>query len=347
MKKTITIIAAILFLVNVICAQDFHFSQYNTAPLALNPGKTGLIDGNHRLALKVRDQWSSVLRERAYKTAYLSYDAQACIGGSKSFFGVGFTGLYDQAGTHVYQTFSGNANFAYHQYVSRNAYVVIGMQLGVLSYAIGKQAFEFDEQFGNFGFDPTANDFENFESFSTNLMLDVSPGLMYYDTDLKIQVGIAAFHVNKPAYSFIGLTQINDPRVQPRLVFHASAPVKSTRKNNLIIQQIFMTQKLIPNILYWQSVTSVHWKHQLGNITSNHIRVGLGGRLNRNISTQKPIVDALIIYTQLDLHPLSIGLSYDVNLSPLSQVSLFRSGPEISVMYNFDDKWKCVNCKGF
>ena len=345
MKQLIIIV--IILLTTTLNAQDFHFSQYSTAPLALNPGKTGLIDGNHRLALKVRDQWNSVLRERAYKTAYLSYDAQACLGGSKSFFGVGFSGLYDQVGTHVYQTFSGNANFAYHQHISHNAYLAMGVQLGVLSYTIGKQAFQFDEQFGDFGFDPNADSFEDFESFSTNLMLDVSPGLLYYDTDLNIQVGIAAFHVNKPAYSFIGLTQVNDPRVHPRLVFHASAPVKSTRKSDLILQQVFMTQKLIPNILYWQSVTSAHWKHQLGNITSNHIKVGLGGRLSRNISTQKPIIDALIIYTQLDLHPLSIGLSYDVNLSPLSAVSLFRSGPEISLMYNFDEDWGCVNCKGF
>lgn len=345
MKQLIIIIT---FLISVsVNGQDFHFSQYSTAPLALNPGQAGLIDGNHRLSLKVRDQWSSVLRERAYKTGYLSYDAQTCLSGSKSFFGVGFTGLYDQVGTHVYQTFAGNANFAYHQHISNNSYLSMGIQLGVLSYSIGKQAFQFDEQFGALGFDPNAENFEHFESFSTNLMLDVSPGLLYYNTDLKVQVGIAAFHVNKPAYSFIGLTQANDPRVNMRLVFHASAPVKSSKKNSLIVKQLFMTQKLVPNVLYWQSVTSAHWKHQFSNTTSNHLKVGLGGRLNRNITAQRPLVDALIVYTQINLHPLSIGLSYDVNLSSLSQVSLFRSGPEISLMYNFDDSWKCVNCVGF
>ncbi len=345
MKQLITI--TIILLSVTLNAQDFHFSQYSTAPLALNPGKAGLIDGNHRLALKIRDQWNSVLRERAYKTAYLSYDAQACIGGSKSFFGIGFTGLYDQVGTHLYQTFSGNANFAYHQHITRNSYLSMGVQLGVLSYSIGRQAFQFDEQFGAFGFDANAESFEDFESFTSNLMLDISPGLLYYNTDLKIQLGIAAFHVNRPAYSFIGLTQTNDPRVNTRLVLHASAPVKSSRKNSLIVKQLIMAQKFIPNILYWQSVTSAHWKHQFNNVSSNHLKVGLGGRLSRNLSTQKPIIDALIVYAQLNLHPLTIGLSYDLNLSALSQVSLFRSGPEISVMYHFDDSWECVNCKGF
>jgi len=43
--------------------------------------------------------------------------------------------------------------------------------------------------------------------------------------------------------------------------------------------------------------------------------------------------DAIIPVIQVDMMPLSIGLSYDVNISPLETVSQGRGGVEISISY--------------
>lgn len=346
MKKSLFIISCLILIGNI-GAQDFHFSQFEMAPLFLNPAKTGLINGNHRVAMKARDQWSSVLGDHAYRTAHLSYDFQICVGSSGHYFGIGIAGLYDQVGTHTLKTFSGNANFSYHHKLSRYGHLSLGLQAGVISYSLGDKDFKFDEQFGLFGFDANAESFENIEQLSTELMPDISPGLMYYNTNSNIQIGVAVFHVNQPAYSFIDANELNSSRVHSRLVFHSSVPFKINRNNEFIFRQITMAQKVVPSILYWQFRPSIHWKYQLGNITNNNLSFGIGGRLNRNFSTQKPIVDALIISSKLNLHPFSIGLSYDVNISPLAQVSLLRSGPELSMIYIFDEKPGCIVCRGF
>ncbi|MBK7037948.1 MAG: type IX secretion system membrane protein PorP/SprF [Bacteroidetes bacterium] len=55
--------------VGVLRAQDVHFSQYNAAPLALNPALTGVNSCDWRAGLTYRNQWNSVT------TPYVTYEA--------------------------------------------------------------------------------------------------------------------------------------------------------------------------------------------------------------------------------------------------------------------------------
>ena len=45
---------------NGITCQDIHFSQFNLAPLNLNPAMTGSFNGDYRFVGNLRNQWSSV-----------------------------------------------------------------------------------------------------------------------------------------------------------------------------------------------------------------------------------------------------------------------------------------------
>ena len=55
-------LSILYFLLNVLItsAQDIHFSQFNAAPLDLNPANNGLFDGDYRFILNHRNQWSSI-----------------------------------------------------------------------------------------------------------------------------------------------------------------------------------------------------------------------------------------------------------------------------------------------
>ncbi|MCB9047123.1 MAG: type IX secretion system membrane protein PorP/SprF [Chitinophagales bacterium] len=54
-------------------AQDVHFTQFNAAPLILNPAFTGNFDGKMRASAIYRDQWRSVTVP--FKTIAISVDA--------------------------------------------------------------------------------------------------------------------------------------------------------------------------------------------------------------------------------------------------------------------------------
>ncbi len=60
MKLYKIVCLALLISGSVLQAQDIHFSQYNQAPLALNPALTGLNACDWRATLNYRNQWASV-----------------------------------------------------------------------------------------------------------------------------------------------------------------------------------------------------------------------------------------------------------------------------------------------
>jgi type IX secretion system PorP/SprF family membrane protein len=76
MKKLLNIIAFSLLCLTAatrVSAQiDPHFSQYYANPLWLNPGLTGVIDGDYRVTVNAKEQWGSV--SSSYLTAGASFD---------------------------------------------------------------------------------------------------------------------------------------------------------------------------------------------------------------------------------------------------------------------------------
>ncbi|MGN6166347.1 MAG: type IX secretion system membrane protein PorP/SprF, partial [Flavisolibacter sp.] len=58
--KNIATLAFSLCLMPFAFGQDLHFSQFFNSPLTTNPANTGFIpDGDFRLGINYRDQWSS------------------------------------------------------------------------------------------------------------------------------------------------------------------------------------------------------------------------------------------------------------------------------------------------
>jgi hypothetical protein len=65
-------------LLTAVCiqAQDLHFSQFYNSPLTTNPANTGFIpDGDYRLGVNYRNQWSSIMTV-PYKTMSAFGDVQ-------------------------------------------------------------------------------------------------------------------------------------------------------------------------------------------------------------------------------------------------------------------------------
>src|ERR1700754_4345706 len=62
--------------VMTVSGQDLHFSQFFNSPLLTNPANSGFIpDGDYRLGINYRNQWSSVMAI-PYKTMSAFGDVQ-------------------------------------------------------------------------------------------------------------------------------------------------------------------------------------------------------------------------------------------------------------------------------
>jgi type IX secretion system PorP/SprF family membrane protein len=115
-------------------AQDIHFSQFYMAPLQLNPAMTGVMNCNQRIGLNYRNQWASVLREKAFQTSQVAYDAKIPVG-RYDYFGLGGSIWGDAAGSLNFRSTLLNLNFAYTKkmggYRKKASYLSMGAKVGL------------------------------------------------------------------------------------------------------------------------------------------------------------------------------------------------------------------------
>ena len=127
MRKKISTLICSLFVFSFVQAQDFHLTQYDAAPLNLNPSMTGMFSGYYRVHAHYRTQWAA-LATNPFQTMEIGYDMPL-----KNF---SFGGqLMDYtAGTGNYNVFSFEASAAYDKAVDKkgNHHFAGGLQLGVL-----------------------------------------------------------------------------------------------------------------------------------------------------------------------------------------------------------------------
>src|ERR1700741_4799335 len=102
MKTTLRLIALSSVFALGLNAQDIHFSQFNEAPLLINPANTGLFNGYSRANLNYRNQWSSA--GSPFKTIAASFDAEIGLKKAK--------GAYLGLGGFVFQDKAGAANWS-------------------------------------------------------------------------------------------------------------------------------------------------------------------------------------------------------------------------------------------
>src|SRR6185369_15603478 len=81
-------------------SQDLHFSQFYNSPLLTNPANTGFMpDGDYRLGVNFRNQWSSVMSV-PYKTMSAFGDVQTMQNQDNTgWLGLGGVFLHDVAGS--------------------------------------------------------------------------------------------------------------------------------------------------------------------------------------------------------------------------------------------------------
>ena len=294
---------------------DPHFSQYYMHPLWLNPALTGAINGDYRIALIDRNQWSGVTN--AFSTQGLMGDIT-----TNKNINVGLSLLQESAGDAGYKYFNGLASVSYSGIrLGKEGLKVIsfGMSAGLVDRRFDFSKAYFGSQYTPyFGFDPTKTSGEHFGTRATTT-LDLSAGVAYYDGDPDKKVnffgGFSAAHLNQAKDVFVD-TSINNGKVPMRFTLHGGARIllsdrASVVPNALIMKEAGATEMMLGGYL------------QIAATDDFDVMGGLNYRVG----------DAVYPYIGVNFNSFIIGLSYDINASQLG-AGAKASSYEFSLMYS-------------
>ncbi|MHA4843465.1 PorP/SprF family type IX secretion system membrane protein [Flavitalea antarctica] len=303
-------------------AQDLHFSQFFEAPLLRNPSLAGIFTGDYRVQGVYRDQWNSFTN--AYRTGSLNAEYKMPVGKGDDFITTGIQLLFDKAGTVGLTTTQVLPALNYHKSLSdqKVMYLSFGVMGGMIRKNVDMSKMTTDNQYGPGGFDPTLPTGEMFiaPNFTT---WDASAGLSFNTTFGAGQVnslffGGAYHHLNRPKNSFY-----RDPEIElnAKYVFSAGVKLNVDDYSYFNLQADHSMQGS-----HVETIAGALYSYKLGDSPDNPIyTVHAGGFLRWK--------DAIIPVIKIDKHPLSIAISYDINISPLKTASMGRGGIELSVSY--------------
>ncbi|MCB0792529.1 MAG: PorP/SprF family type IX secretion system membrane protein [Flavobacteriales bacterium] len=193
--KHLSLVLLVAAPVGTLTAQDNHLSQYDAAPMQLNPALTGVFDeAEFRVATNIRSQWSSIGSN--FLTTGFSYDLAA-----PNRFGVGaYLNNYDMAG--VMNTFQFGLSGSYNV-SSENAphSLSVGLNAGLIYKKVKDEDLLFDQQYNDGYFDPDLPSGETFPRMS-RLMPELAVGFAYRSKNQRHRVNpfanFAAYHVTMP-----------------------------------------------------------------------------------------------------------------------------------------------------
>lgn len=303
-------------------AQDIHFSQFFEAPLLRNPSLAGIYEGDIRVQGVYRNQWNSFTN--AYRTGSFNAEYKMPVGKGDDFITAGLQVMYDKAGTVGLTTTHLLPAFNYHKSLSgeKTMYLSLGFMGGVVQKRIDYSKMTTDNQYGGGGFDPASPTGEYFPNANLNYF-DGSFGVSFNTTFGADQlntmfIGGAYHHVNRPKNSFYRNPQIE---LNPKYVF--SAGVKFNIDDNT-----FFTLQADQSLQgpFSETIGGAMYSYKLGPDPDDPDYVLHAGAFLR-------WKDALIPVIKIDMLPVSVALSYDVNVSQLKTASQSRGGFELSIAY--------------
>lgn len=312
----------ILFSSQVVSSQDIHFSQFYEAPLLRNPSLAGLFSGDIRFQAVYRNQWQSVTVP--FQTTSLNGEFKLPVGKSQDYLTIGGQILYDKAGTIAMTTTHILPVLNYHKSLSdeKNMYLSLGFMGGLVQRRIDRSKITTNSQYDGNAYNGSLSDGETFATPSYSYF-DGTVGMSFNtqigdNTDNNIFAGIAYHHFNKPSnVSFYG---DNKTTLAPKIVYSAGARMSTSESSYFTFYGDYSTQGASTEIVAGGLLT----KKLDDNDDPTYLLHG-GAFLRWK--------DAFIPVAKLEVRPLSISVSYDVNVSNLSVSSRGRGGFELALSY--------------
>jgi type IX secretion system PorP/SprF family membrane protein len=335
-KNNLFFLGFLLLFSGKMAAQDPHFSQFFAAPTVVNPALNGVFDGKYRISANYRDQWASILGSNPFRTYSVSTDWRfntnrnnyLCVSGGM---------LRDQAGESNFSLTTGNLGLSYIQQLAGGGrhssgpdqFLVVGFQGGFGQNTVDWSNLWFSRQFDKNAEKPdfTAGNGEGNQDNKNTLFPDMNAGLLYYavfDENKYIYFGGAMHHINAPAISFLGN---KNETLYRRWTGNIGGQVPISNQLSVLPAAILMKQGPA-----FQTNLGANIRYSNGDKNDLALRAGMFTRLGNKLK-KGTSMDALIVVAMLELNRLTVGLSYDVNVSTLQRATNSRGAFEVSVQY--------------
>jgi type IX secretion system PorP/SprF family membrane protein len=301
-----------------LAAQDLHFSQFFEAPLLRNPSLAGLFDGDVRVQGVYRNQWNSI--SNPYQTGSLNAEYKFPVGKGDDFVTAGVQLMFDRAGTVALTTTQFMPAINFHKSLSgtRNTYLSLGFMGGVVSRRLDQSRMTTNNQFDGFNYNgslPTGEAFTaNYSYVDMNVGMSLST-TMGADEQHLIFGGIAYHHFNKPINAFY--RNINH---LPKWVLSGGIKLNADYMSYWTFQGDYYQQGP-----HKSAIAGATYSRKIGDEDLPTYVVHLG--------TYYRYRDALVPVVKMDVFPVSISFSYDINISKLNTASMGRGGFETAVTY--------------
>lgn len=308
-------------------AQDIHFSAMDFSPQNLNPALTGA-NFDVQANINYRSQWNAVAAP--FQTIGASADMRIPNSkeASKGNFAIGINFFNDQAGEQQMSSNSVALNAAYHIKLNETSTIGLGLNTGFGQRSLAISGGQWGAQYDGTDYDPTLSSGEVFNN-PTFSYFDVGAGAVYRfrpepksrnNNGTVVNIGLAAYHVNQPNFSFIG---VEEEPLYVRWSGFANARI-GIGTTKMAIEPGAYAQFQGPNM---EILLGTDYRFFLSQETSP---VGESGGTSLAIGLFYRNQDALISRFSVRFGQFDAGMAYDFNLfSSLREVSSARGGAEI------------------
>ena len=308
-------------------AQDVHFTQFQAAPLTLNPALTGAFNGMFRVAGIYRDQWRSVTAP--FVTISASVDAPIYLEFTgDDFLAAGLQFYNDKAGDGNLSNTSVLGSVAYHKQLGGgrgnglpDKTLSLGFQGGYSSKSIDLSKLYFGDEFngGTFGPGMSQESLNNRVNYWT------------------LNAGLAWAHSVAERFSYtlgVGANNLNQPRegLERKANSQVGLGMRYTAQAGAIVG-VGERLRLMPAVLYQSQASATEL------VVGNEFNFALANPEFSSLSTNVfagvfyRSSDAIMITGGVEFKGLRFGLSYDYNTSSLKDASKGNGGFELSIRY--------------
>ena len=326
MKKLTLTLVALIFLIKCSFAQDQHYSQFYSSPIATNPGNTGVFNGDLRTYTLYRMQWFTVAAP--YKTYTFSLDAHLFKKKMKKrdFFSAGVNFSNDNQGDVRLKTNTYNGVISFTKFLGgrQKHNITIGYEAGWVTKTAALSSIKWDSQWDGLQYNAALPSGES----RTNGVgyMDMSTGIIWtFTTDhlFRSALGFSFQHFTAPSVSILGGTE----KLYPRIGAQWNGSIHTSPTSNTTIEPSVMaasqgTTLLLDAGANVKYILTEH-SHYTNNQSDQAIHFGVFYRLR----------DAMFVTARYDYGDFSGSVAYDVNVSGLTPASHSVGGFEIMLSY--------------
>ncbi|RYF23565.1 MAG: type IX secretion system membrane protein PorP/SprF [Flavobacteriales bacterium] len=314
------IIVCVLFCVFYLgsFAQDQLYSQFFNAPIYLNPSLTGQFDGDFRLNMIYRNQWSSLGGDMSYINASADVYVPKLAGGVGISFNRGTEGVAYLTKNNIAATYSysvGDDDFS----------ASFGLQAGFTNRSIDWSRLVFSDQIDrNTGYVPGSISSAQLPDVESKFFFDPAAGVNFIYRNAM--VGASMYHINRPDESFSG----TQARLPMRIAINASFKMPLSQGLNYLEDDGAF---LIPSVVMYRqgNVTSLSAGAQFKYRGFNS---GIWYRTNPAGGSDALVFSLIfdVFLNRRDSEKIRVGLSHDATTSRINYANTSGS-TEASVGY--------------